>query len=137
MFKCSQVALEVQAGAAQMCSMPYRAPELFEPTTGGVISSKTDVWSLGCVLYAMAFGYSPFECSFRGGEAFVSDCSYLKVITPVAFPTPCRSSSRFCSLVRWLLQHDPDLRPAVPELVVFLEGWGDGRHPGSVLRTEL
>jgi hypothetical protein len=90
----------------------------------------------GCILFAMAFGFSPFECSFRGGVAFVSDCSYLKVIAPVVFPSPCAFSPRFCELVKWLLQHDPDARPSVPELVVFLNGWAD-HPPSTTKRTEL
>ena len=33
-----------------------RAPELFEVPSECVITEKTDVWSLGCSLYAAAFG---------------------------------------------------------------------------------
>ena len=34
----------------------FRAPELFEVPSNCVIDEKTDVWSLGCTLYAMAYG---------------------------------------------------------------------------------
>ena len=34
----------------------YRAPELFEVPSECVISVKSDVWSLGCSIYAAAFG---------------------------------------------------------------------------------
>ena len=27
---------------------------------------RTDVWSLGCLLFAWWFGHSPFECEFHG-----------------------------------------------------------------------
>ena len=33
-----------------------RAPELFEVPSNCTITAKTDVWSLGCSLYAAAFG---------------------------------------------------------------------------------
>ena len=33
-----------------------RAPELFEVPSECVITEKTDIWSLGCTLYAAAFG---------------------------------------------------------------------------------
>ena len=33
-----------------------RAPELFEVPSNCTITAKTDVWSLGCPLYAAAFG---------------------------------------------------------------------------------
>ena len=28
--------------------------------------TRTDVWSLGCLLFAWWFGHSPFECEFHG-----------------------------------------------------------------------
>lgn len=51
--KTSKIAQEVQDWAAQNCSMFYRAPELFNPRPGVTIDESADVWSLGCVLYAL------------------------------------------------------------------------------------
>ena len=39
-----------------MLDTAYRAPELFDVQSDCVIDAKTDVWSLGCTLYAMAYG---------------------------------------------------------------------------------
>ncbi|KJZ76707.1 hypothetical protein HIM_04043 [Hirsutella minnesotensis 3608] len=55
------LALQIQDTAAEHCTMPYRAPELFDVRTGTVIDTKTDIWSLGCTLYACLVGKSPFE----------------------------------------------------------------------------
>lgn len=41
----------------------HRAPELFEVPSNGTITSSSDVWSLGCCVYAAAFGHSPFDGS--------------------------------------------------------------------------
>ena len=58
-------ALLMQEDAAMNCSMPYRAPELFDLPSDGAIDERTDVFSLGATLYAMVFYYSPFECTFQ------------------------------------------------------------------------
>ncbi|KAL6811337.1 kinase-like domain-containing protein [Trichoderma sp. SZMC 28013] len=55
------LALQIQDTAAEHSTMPYRAPELFDVRTGTVVDTKTDIWSLGCTLYACLVGKSPFE----------------------------------------------------------------------------
>jgi serine/threonine kinase 16 len=55
------LALQIQDTAAEHSTMPYRAPELFDVRSGSVIDTKTDIWSLGCTLYACLVGKSPFE----------------------------------------------------------------------------
>ena len=54
-------ALEVQEEAEAHSSAPYRAPELFDVPSRCSIDERTDVWSLGCLLYFVMYGCSPFE----------------------------------------------------------------------------
>lgn len=54
-------ALMLEDEASVVCSAPYRPPELTSVEPGAVIDERVDVWALGCTLYAMAFGHSPFE----------------------------------------------------------------------------
>lgn len=55
------IALQIQDTAAEHSTMPYRAPELFDVQTGTVVDTKTDIWSMGCTLFACLVGKSPFE----------------------------------------------------------------------------
>eukprot|EP00753_Platysulcus_tardus_P002848 PLAT11959.1.p1 GENE.PLAT11959.1~~PLAT11959.1.p1 ORF type:complete len:536 (+),score=101.31 PLAT11959.1:1-1608(+) len=105
-------ALQVQDDAAENCSAPYRAPELYDVASDCVLDGRVDVWSLGCTLYAMAFGRSPFDdprdgvltLAIRSGRFNVPvDRSYLG-----------RSFSRqFVALIRFLLNPDPAARPTL------------------------
>lgn len=52
---------EIQEWAAQNCSMFYKAPELFSPKVGCFVTKKSDIWSLGCVLFAILYNKGPFD----------------------------------------------------------------------------
>ena len=56
-----QEAMLLKDEAAMHCTAPYRAPELHDPHRGSVLDGRVDVFSLGCVLFMMAFGNNPFE----------------------------------------------------------------------------
>jgi len=62
-------ALALQDEAGERCSMPYRAPELFNVDTHGTIDERVDIWSLGCTLYAMCFHESPFDKAYMRGDS--------------------------------------------------------------------
>lgn len=59
--KTRQQALTLTDYAQEHCTLPYRAPELLDVPTKCEITEKTDIWSLGCLLYSCCFGFSPFE----------------------------------------------------------------------------
>jgi serine/threonine kinase 16 len=58
---------EIEDWSAQNCSMFYKAPELFSPKVGMVISEKADLWSLGCLLYYLMFNKGPFDYVIEKG----------------------------------------------------------------------
>ena len=64
----SRKAQEIQDFAAENCSMFYKAPELFNVKIG-TIDEKADIWSLGCVLYALMFNKGPFDYVAGKGNA--------------------------------------------------------------------
>jgi serine/threonine kinase 16 len=77
------------------------------------------VWALGCLLFAMAFGYSPFECTFHKetGEVRVIECTYLGVIGSIRFPRTHPFSVQFCDLISWMLTQDVVTRPNIFQVI--------------------
>jgi len=114
-------ALQLQDAAAQFCTISYRAPELFDVASDSEVDCRTDVWSLGCTLYAMAFGYSPFESEVSpNGQVRIVECTFLRVIGKISFPTYHRYSAELISTITYLLNQDPKLRPHVSDVLARL-----------------
>ncbi|XP_075260021.1 serine/threonine-protein kinase 16-like [Convolutriloba macropyga] len=62
-------AMTIQDDAAEKCSILYRAPELFNVEVGTVVDASIDIWSLGCVLFALMYQENPFERCFSRGDS--------------------------------------------------------------------
>uniref|UniRef100_K3X701 non-specific serine/threonine protein kinase n=1 Tax=Globisporangium ultimum (strain ATCC 200006 / CBS 805.95 / DAOM BR144) TaxID=431595 RepID=K3X701_GLOUD len=105
--------------AERFSSAPYRPPELWQSNgyvPNSVFDGRTDVWQLGCVLYAMAFGpYSPFEHPREGVQ-------HLAILNGnVRFPAHNfrfnkTFSSSFTSFIKWMLIPDIASRPTLGEV---------------------
>lgn len=105
-IKSRRNALALQEECAQTCTAVYRAPELFEVASECHIDERTDVWSLGCLLYAMAFGDSPF------------DGSALSALSgKVRFPRTHAYSENFCELIMFILNVDHTKRPFIDDIL--------------------
>eukprot|EP01118_Nematostelium_gracile_P006416 TRINITY_DN2065_c0_g1_i1.p1 TRINITY_DN2065_c0_g1~~TRINITY_DN2065_c0_g1_i1.p1 ORF type:complete len:316 (-),score=94.81 TRINITY_DN2065_c0_g1_i1:22-969(-) len=108
-----QQALTLQEWADSHCSPLFKAPELFNITSDAVIDERTDIWSLGCSLFALLFNYSPFE------EAAISGSIALAVESGAKFPQEAsqRYSEQLLDLTRRMLSVDPKQRPFIDEVI--------------------
>lgn len=105
--------------AASFCTAPYRAPELYNPVTGSKIDTRTDVWGIGCLLYAWWFGYSPFECEYHGATMRVVECSSLRVLSPIPrTPHPTVEDKVILDLSEWILNVNYEVRPYTSDIIV-------------------
>jgi serine/threonine kinase 16 len=121
--------------AALHTTIQYRAPELFGGgnqygPTQVIHYDKADIWSLGCVLFAMLYGSSPFEIEWRvslvegaaaEGTARIVECTYPKVLEPVPFPPDGSAADRRYDsdpneLIEWILRHKVTERPSCFEI---------------------
>lgn len=137
--------------AAQHTTLSYRPPELFE---GGLRHDpagkdtlhygKVDVWSLGCVLFGMMHGCSPFEMEFvrttdhrydanlMDGVRIV-ECTQLRVLSEMPYPPWASSRDNghtgfvkdahhgryplaLYDFVRFMVCHDRKARPDVQQV---------------------
>jgi serine/threonine kinase 16 len=121
-------AIAVQDDAAEHCTMPYRAPELFEVQRGKTIDTKVDIWSLGCTIYACLVGKSPFEARSEesGGSLTMcvlgGDWRFPDEVAGKKGKTKQGEGDRGVSepvkeVVRRCLKVEPDERPDVDELM--------------------
>ena len=125
-------AIAVQEDAAEHCTMPYRAPELFDVQTDKTIDTKVDIWSVGCTIYACLTGKSPFEarsdetggslamCVLNGDWRFPGDVTGKRG-TAKQSTDEADISEGVKEVVRQCLQLEPNDRPDVDQLLLLVE----------------
>ncbi|XP_052419592.1 AP2-associated protein kinase 1 isoform X6 [Carassius gibelio] len=89
-------------------TLSYRAPEMVNLYGGKVITTKADIWALGCLLYKLCYFTLPF------GESQVAICDGSFTI-----PDNSRYSHDMHSLIRYMLEPDPDIRPDIYQVSYF------------------
>ena len=85
----------------------YLSPELCEEKP---YNNKSDIWSLGCVLYELCTQRHPFEATNQGALA-------LKILRGVYNPIPATYSRSLKDLVDRLLTKDYRRRPDIEEVL--------------------
>ncbi|XP_065103805.1 AP2-associated protein kinase 1 isoform X4 [Paramisgurnus dabryanus] len=98
----------VEEDIKKYTTLSYRAPEMVNLYGGKVITTKADIWALGCLLYKLCFFTLPF------GESQVAICDGSFTI-----PDNSRYSHDMHSLIRYMLEPEPDLRPDIYQVSYF------------------
>ncbi|KAM9743056.1 AP2-associated protein kinase 1 isoform 8-T8 [Menidia menidia] len=98
----------VEEDIKKYTTLSYRAPEMVNLYGGVVITTKADIWALGCLLYKLCFFTLPF------GESQVAICDGSFTI-----PDNSRYSQEMHCLIRYMLEPDPDKRPDIYQVSYF------------------
>uniref|UniRef100_A0A8D8UWY3 AP2-associated protein kinase 1 n=1 Tax=Cacopsylla melanoneura TaxID=428564 RepID=A0A8D8UWY3_9HEMI len=83
-------------------TLSYRAPEMIDLYCGKPITTKADIWALGCLLFKLCFFSLPF------GESTLAIQS-----AQLSIPDESKYSNKVHALIRYMLEVDPDKRPDI------------------------
>eukprot|EP01133_Synstelium_polycarpum_P002326 gene2326-2635_t len=109
-----KMALAVQEEAEQHSTPFYKAPELFDVPSDCIIDERTDIWALGCLLYAMSFNKSPFESSVDEKSGSIA----LTVMSgQINIPNECRFSNNIIQLIKRMLVLPINERPFIDQVI--------------------
>lgn len=106
-------AMKLQDEAEEKCSLCYRAPELFQVESYAIIDERTDIWSLGCLLYALCFFKSPFDVVYERGDSV--PLSVLSGKIPIPENSPY--SQELHELILFQLKTNPMERPFIYSVI--------------------
>ncbi|KAJ3693249.1 hypothetical protein LUZ60_008729 [Juncus effusus] len=113
-------AAQLQEWASEHCAALYRAPELWEVASNADLDERTDIWSLGCTLYATMYGKSPFDYEIdesEGGLKSAVKNAHIKWETgqDSSYPDPLRQ------FITWMLQPQPAIRPTIDDIIIHVD----------------
>jgi serine/threonine kinase 16 len=94
--------------------LPYRAPELFNIPSQIAIDERSDVWSLGCVLFALCFYKSPYDIVYERNDSVALAIVSGKIDIPQDSPF---FSDGMHDLIRYILVLDHTQRPFLQDVL--------------------
>ena len=94
-------------------TLHFRAPELVDLHAHTPIGPPVDIWALGCTLFKLMFGHTPFEDPYGNAQRMG--------ILAGKWSTPAQHqySPELVALVGACLQQDPAKRPTAAELLAM------------------
>eukprot|EP00092_Neocalanus_flemingeri_P015180 GFUD01016397.1.p1 GENE.GFUD01016397.1~~GFUD01016397.1.p1 ORF type:complete len:325 (-),score=133.48 GFUD01016397.1:44-1018(-) len=108
----------LQDTAAERSSMCYRPPELFQVNSSCDLDERTDIWSLGCLLYAMMFYQSPYDPIYERGDSVALAVQSGKISFP---PSSGQYTQELLQLVTEMTNVDINFRIRIDSVIEKVE----------------
>ena len=93
---------QVEEEIKRYTTLSYRAPEMIDLYSEQPLTSKTDIWALGCLLYKICF----FTLPFGESSLAIQDGKFT-------FPSNSKYSQKVHKLIRYILTPNVDERPDI------------------------
>lgn len=93
---------EIEEDIKKYTTLSYRSPEMIDLYSGKPITTKSDIWALGCLLFKLCFFSLPFgesTLAIQNGQFTIPDDS--------------RYSRGLHALIKYMLEPDPEMRPDI------------------------
>jgi eukaryotic-like serine/threonine-protein kinase len=121
---------EVTQSLALAGTLPYMAPEQL---ASGSVDQRTDIWSIGCVLYEMATGRRPYERATPAGTA----AAILSEPLPSGHGKNSRLSAELEKVIATCLEKDREDRyQSAAEVAAALKSLLAGASAGAPARRD-
>jgi len=96
-------------------TLMYRPPEMADLYKGFTVSTKVDIWMLGCILFTLINNRHPFQ---DASNLAIVNCRYSHDLDQCKKHPP-----KLVDLCGWLLAQNPSDRPSASTLVSILSEW--------------
>ncbi|VWU50851.1 serine/threonine protein kinase, putative [Hepatocystis sp. ex Piliocolobus tephrosceles] len=93
----------------------YRPPELVDMYDNFEISTKVDIWMVGCILYLLLFKIHPFQ---NNNILSIINCQFI-------IPNSAKCSKRILAILLMTLYKNPEKRIDSTTLLFILENYSD------------
>jgi serine/threonine protein kinase len=110
-------------------TLMYRPPEMADLYKGFQVSTKVDIWMLGCILFTLINNKHPFQ---DASNLAIVNCKFSHNVDM------CKQRpAKLVHLCDWLLAQNPQDRPDANQLVSLLENWDDETPLPSLPKSVL
>jgi AP2-associated kinase len=111
-------------------TLMYRPPEMCDRYKNYEVTTKVDIWMVGCVAFTLCCGAHPFQTEER-----------LAIINSnYTFPKDKPITNKMKDFIRWCLTPNPSERPNICNILAVLDNYENTPEinlPASTLAIKL